>query len=73
MVCLLIPGVSHAGHMNRIDFWQKNLSQVTTVMASVAIERDSKSDELQIQAAYEDIIKKFNEVNTRISHHVPLD
>jgi hypothetical protein len=48
--------------MKRIQFWQRNLSQVTTVMLSMAVEKDNKSDQLQIQAAYEDVITKFNEV-----------
>jgi hypothetical protein len=48
--------------MKRIQFWQRNLSQVTTVMLSMAIEKDKKSEQLQIQSAYDDIITKFNEV-----------
>ena len=48
--------------MKRIQFWQRNLSQVTTVMLSIAIEKDKKSEQLQIQSAYDDIITKFNEV-----------
>lgn len=48
--------------MKRVQFWQRNLSQVTTVMLSAAIEKDDKTEQLQIQSAYEDIIAKFNEV-----------
>lgn len=48
--------------MKRIQFWQRNLSQVTTVMLSAAIEKDDKTEQLQIQSVYEDIIAKFNEV-----------
>jgi hypothetical protein len=48
--------------MQRIQFWQRNLSQVATVMLSATIEKDNKSEQLQIQSAYEDIITKFNEV-----------
>ena len=48
--------------MQRVEFWQRNLSQVMTVMLSASIEKDQKSDQEQIQIAYEDIINKFNEV-----------
>jgi len=48
--------------MKRIQFWQRNLSQIATVMLSATIEKDNKSEQLQIQSAYEDIITKFNEV-----------
>jgi hypothetical protein len=61
-VCLLIPGLVYGDHMERIQFWQRNLSQVTTVMLSATIEKDNKSEQIQIQTAYEDIITKFNEV-----------
>ncbi len=61
-VCLLIPGLAYGDHMERIQFWQRNLSQVTTVMLSATIEKDNKSEQIQIQTAYEDIITKFNEV-----------
>ncbi|CAF3470465.1 unnamed protein product [Rotaria sp. Silwood1] len=63
IVCLLIPGLIYGSHTERIQFWQRNLSQVAIVMLSTIIEKDNKSEQLQIQTAYEDIITKFNEVN----------
>jgi hypothetical protein len=48
--------------MQRVQFWERNLSQVTTVILTATIENDNKSQQLQIQTAYEDIITRFNEV-----------
>lgn len=48
--------------MERIQFWQRNLSQIGIVMLSSAIEKDTKPEQTQIQSAYEDVISKFNEV-----------
>jgi hypothetical protein len=48
--------------MQRVQFWERNLSQVATVMLTTTIEKDKKSQQGQIQSAYEDIITKFNEV-----------
>ena len=61
-VCLLIPGLAYGSHMQRIEFWQRNLAQVTIVTLAKAIEQDNQSEQSQIQSVYEDIIKKFNEV-----------
>lgn len=44
--------------MQRMEFWQRNLSQIATVMISSSIEKD------QIQTAYEDLIAKYHEVTT---------
>ena len=62
VICLLIPGLAYGGHLQRVQFWEKNLSQVATVMLTATIEKEKKSQQLQIQSAYEDIISKFNEV-----------
>jgi hypothetical protein len=62
MICLLIPGMAFEQHMQRIQFWQKNLSQITTVILSSAIDNHYQADQTHIQLAYDDIIKKFNEV-----------
>ncbi|CAF5104218.1 unnamed protein product, partial [Rotaria socialis] len=35
--------------MERIQFWQRNLSQVAIVMLSAAVEKDNKSEQAQIQ------------------------
>ena len=48
--------------MQRVQFWERNLSQVATVMMTTTIEKDKKSQQTQIQSAYEDIVSKFNEV-----------
>ncbi|CAF0924328.1 unnamed protein product [Rotaria sordida] len=69
IVCLLIPGLIYEGHMERIQFWQRNLSQIAIVMLSIAIEKDNKSEQLQIQTAYEDIITKFNEIRQLYPNH----
>ncbi|CAF3100134.1 unnamed protein product [Rotaria socialis] len=69
IVCLLIPGLLHGTHMERIQFWQRNLSQVAIVMLSAAVEKDNKSEQAQIQTAYEDIITKFNEIRQLYPNH----
>ncbi|CAF1342878.1 unnamed protein product [Rotaria sp. Silwood1] len=69
IVCLLIPGLIYGSHMERIQFWQRNLSQVAIVMLSTMIEKDNKSEQLQIQTAYEDIITKFNEIRQLYPNH----
>ncbi|CAF1248789.1 unnamed protein product [Adineta steineri] len=68
-VCLLIPGLAYEAHLERIEFWQRNLSQIATVMRSITIEKDNKSEQLQIQTAYEDIITKFNEIRQLYPNH----
>ncbi|CAF0945639.1 unnamed protein product [Rotaria sp. Silwood1] len=69
IVCLLIPGLIYGSHTERIQFWQRNLSQVAIVMLSTIIEKDNKSEQLQIQTAYEDIITKFNEIRQLYPNH----
>ncbi|CAF3997547.1 unnamed protein product, partial [Rotaria sp. Silwood1] len=44
IVCLLIPGLIYGSHTERIQFWQRNLSQVAIVMLSTIIEKDNKSE-----------------------------
>ena len=62
MICLLIPGLALPNHHHRIQFWQKNLSQITTVLLSLSIDLDQRHDPSHIQSIYEDILKKFNQV-----------
>lgn len=57
IVCLLIPGLAYPGHMERMEFWQRNLSQLATVMIALSIEKE------QIQNAYEDVLSKYNQVD----------
>ena len=59
--------------MKRIQFWQRNLSQITTVILTAAIEKENKSEQLQIQLAYEDIINKFNEVIFLMVRQAPVE
>ena len=61
-VCMLIPGLIYEGHKERMQFWQRNLSQVAIVICTESIEKSNKSEQTQIQTAYEDILAKFNEV-----------
>ncbi|UJR09297.1 hypothetical protein I4U23_013540 [Adineta vaga] len=68
-IFLLIPGLAYEGHMERVQFWQRNLSQVSTVMLTEAIEKDSKSEQEQVQTVYEDILTKFNEVRQIYPNH----
>ena len=63
VVCLLIPGLAYGSHMQRVQFWERNLSQVATVMLTTPIEKEKRSQQTQIQSTYEDIITKFNEVS----------
>lgn len=62
VICLLIPGVAYGNHMQRVQFWERNLSQIGTVMSTTPIGKEKKSQQTQIQKAYEDILAKFHEV-----------
>ena len=65
IVCLLIPGLVYGNHLQRVQFWERNLSQISTVILTSAIEKNSKSQQVQIQKAYEEILAKFQEVILR--------
>lgn len=67
MVCLLIPGLALPGHQHRVAFWQKNLSQISSVFLSSSIHLDHRHDPSEVQSAYDDILKKFREVSDRSS------
>lgn len=62
VICLLIPGLAYGNHMQRVQFWERNLSQISTVISTSAIEKGQKSQQIQIQKAYEEILAKFQEV-----------
>lgn len=72
VICLLIPGVSHGNHMQRVQFWERNLSQIGTVMSTTPIGKEKKSQQIQIQKAYEDILAKFHEVNFLMNISIQL-
>jgi len=65
IVCLIIPGLAYGSHMQRIEFWERNLSQLATVLVCSPVEKD------EVQTAYDDILSKFQQIRQLYrNHHV---